>query len=44
MSSDGRQWSPDELKQGLTKLALQNVITGIPSDTPNLLLNNGFTT
>ena len=45
MSGLGKQMSPDELKDRLVALALEGVIDGIPdSKTPNLLLNNGFTT
>ena len=35
---------PDDLKQRLVKLAHVGVIGGIPPNTFNLLLNNGFST
>ena len=44
MSTDGRQWSPDEIKHLLLAYAFPNVVKGIPanSKTPNLLLSTGF--
>lgn len=33
--------SPDALCNRLKDLALEDVLTGIPSGTPNLLANNG---
>ena len=44
MSNDGRQWSPEEIKNVLVANAFENVIQNIPADsnTPNLLLSTGF--
>ena len=33
--------SPDALAKELVKLAAPNFLTNVPSDTPNLMVNNG---
>ena len=44
MSNDGRQWSPEEIKNELVDLAYEDVIQNIPAgtNTPNLLLSTGL--
>jgi hypothetical protein len=34
-------YTPAQLTKKLVELATKNVLTGVPSDTVNLLLNNG---